>query len=100
VDATARLPEGLARPARHGARELFEGAPAPAHETDIGQRVVARNEERAQLVFVEPGKGVTIGIDEHDTAATAALGVHVDAGGRERVNVAIDRARRNFQALG
>ncbi len=82
------------------AAEFFECPMQTALQTEVGQRTRARNEERSDFVFVEVRQRAAVAVGEHDAPVRSALRVNRNAGGAERVNVAIDGSLRDFQLLG
>ncbi len=59
-----------------------------------------QDEQGAGLVGGQPGDVGAEAREEFDAAVPAALGVHRDAGGGQRLHVAVDGADRHLQPVG
>ncbi len=97
MNARARLLGSALRHVGETAVEFFERALEARVESQIGKRARTRDEERPNLFFGEVGERAPIPIGEHDSAVRAAFRIDGNAGRAERVNIAIDRALRNFE---
>ncbi len=67
-------------------------------ETQVGGRPgQADDEEGEGLVLGQAGEAGAVAVDEAVAAGAALLGVHRDAGRRERLDVAVDGAQRDLE---
>ena len=89
------------RPGGQRGEQLQQRRLAGLAQAQVGQDAGRRGEhERPHLRLVQAGQVGAVAVGQEAAAAGAALGVDGHAGGRERVQVAVDRALRDLQPLG
>ena len=59
----------------------------------------ANEEQRGRLLLGEAGEAGAVAVDQAVSPGAALLGVHRNSGGRERLDVAVDRALRDVELL-
>lgn len=100
VNARTRLFGGAALYFGQTAAQLFERAIEAVPQAEIGEGAGPRHEQRANFVFVEVRECPAVPAGQRDAAVAAALGIYRYAGCSECVDVAVDRALRNFERFG
>ena len=100
MDTASRLLGGTALRIRQRSSELVERAAQVVAKTDVGKRIGRRHEQRSNLLVAELRQRSSIAVRENDTAARAPFGVHGNAGGAQRVEIAIDRFFGDFERFG
>ena len=85
----------------HGRDELVDGGGQRGpHAEVVGHRSAGERDQGPGLLGCEPRHVGPVARHQGDAAAAALLGPHRDAGGRQRLDVPVDRADAHFELGG
>jgi hypothetical protein len=101
VEPLGDVPGAVAQLGRQRGVELELGRREHRAEAQLGRgHRQPGQRQRLGLLLGHPGEPGAVAVDQAVTAGPAAIGVHRDAGGRQRVDVPVDRPHRHLELFG